>query len=96
MIQTIDSVQTKLAQLPALNHIDEETGQLDYYSPNYPVKWPCALVTIINIDYEDVGKDRSKIPQQRQMGDAMLSITLADLKLSNTSKKAPNTQKKKR
>ena len=93
MIEVIRSVQEKLGELEALKYIDEDLGQLDYYSPNFPVKWPCALLDIISAGFEDVGKDRGKIPQQRQMGDAVLQITLANQKLSNTSSMAPLTQK---
>lgn len=87
------ATQTKLAEVTALKFIDENTGQLDYYSPNMPVKFPCALIDINDGDFSDIGKDRAAEPQNRQMGNINLVIVLANLKLTNSSLNAPAGQK---
>lgn len=92
MKEVIQNTQEKLGGV-GLRYIDEDWGQLDYYSPNFPVKWPCALIDVVQINYSDIGRDRSKTPKNRQMGEGVLSIKLADLRLSNTGKNAPQTQK---
>jgi len=89
----IDNIQTKLQTIPGLKHVDEDWGQLDYYSPNFPVQWPCALIDISDESYTDTGKDRTKTPQQRQMGDCSLTLSVANLKLTNSSGRAPKPQK---
>lgn len=93
MEDVIQGTQDKLAQVAGLKYVDEDWGQLDYYSPNFPVKWPCALVDVVQADYQNVGRDRSATPQNRQMANGMLSITLANMRLSNTGAKAPQSQK---
>lgn len=93
MKSIIDNTQAKLLLIPGFKYVDEDWGQLDYYSPNFPVQWPCALIDITNAAYSDVGKDRNKDPQQRQMADCYLTLSIADLKLTNSSGHAPKPQK---
>jgi len=89
----IDNIQTKLQTIAALKYVDEDWGQLDYYSPNFPVQWPCALIDIADESYSDLGKDRTKTPQQRQMAECSLTLSIANLKLTNSSGRAPKLQK---
>lgn len=89
----IDSIKTKLAEVTALKFIDENTGQLDYYSPNFPVKFPCALVDIGEAGFSNIGMDKTKKPINRQMGDIIIVFNVANLKLTNTSNAAPTSQK---
>jgi len=89
----IDNIQAKLQTLPGLKYVDEDWGQLDYYSPNFPVQWPCALIDVTNAAYSDTGKDRTKDPQQRQIAECYLTLSIANLKLTNTSGRAPKPQK---
>ena len=93
MKQTLLSIQNKIAEVTQLKYVDEDWGQLDYYSPNPPVKWPCALIDIGGVNYENIGRDRTAAPVNRQTGTGYVNITIANLKLTNSSKMAPQTQK---
>lgn len=86
----IQDIQNRLsAEVPDLKYIDEDWGQLDDYSPNFPVKWPCALIDISQVQYSNAGKTA-------QLGEAAITITIADMKLLNSSSKAPANQKAER
>lgn len=89
----LQNIQNKLSEVAELKYIDENWGQLDYYSQNMPVQWPCCLIGIDSISFSDIGQDRSKTPQNRQMAKVSAKITLANLKLTNTSLKASQLQK---
>ncbi|MBP7174056.1 MAG: hypothetical protein KBA33_08340 [Cloacibacterium sp.] len=89
----LESIQKKIAEIPELKYVDENWGQIDYYSPNMPVQWPCCLIDIQNGDFSNIGKDLSKKPTARQMGQLSIKIIVANLKLSNTSFNAPLSQK---
>lgn len=83
----IQDIQNRLAsEIMALKYVDEDWGQLDDYSPNFPVKWPCALIDIAQVQYSNLGKTA-------QLGEAAITITIADIKLLNSSSKAPANQK---
>lgn len=90
--QIIEAIQTRLEPL-SIAYVDEDWGQLDYYSPNFPVKWPCTLIDVLNGQYENIGKDKTATPQNRQTAETMVSLTIANLKLTNTSGRAPQLQK---
>tara|TARA_R100000306_G_scaffold62377_2_gene69152 strand:- start:1312 stop:1761 length:450 start_codon:yes stop_codon:yes gene_type:complete len=92
MKEIIQNIQTKLAAVPGLNYVDEDWGQLDYYSPNPPVKWPCSLIDITGASFADKGWNRQNNTYP-QTGEALVSITVANLKLTNTSGRAPQSQK---
>jgi hypothetical protein len=86
MKQIIQNVQDRLAQdVPALKYVDQDWGQMDFY-PNPPVKYPCALIDIQSAQYSNTGNFI-------QQGTAVVVIRLFDLKLSNSSQKAPDNQK---
>ena len=93
MEDLIASIQEKLKEVAELRYIDEDCGQLDYYSPNHPVKWPCALIDVANANYSDIGRDRAaNAPQNRQLASGLVSIKVANLKLTNSSGNAPKPQ----
>lgn len=87
----LHNIQVKLSEVKDLKYIDEDWGQLNYYQP--PVKWPCCLIDIANVNYSNLGVDRAQQPQNRQLGKISVKITLATLKLTNTSMQAPQVQK---
>lgn len=93
VMEILESVKEKLAETPGLNYIDMDYGQLDDYSPNFPVKWPCALLDISQAGYSNLGQDAARKPRNRQQAEAELSVTVANLKLTNTSRNAPIQQK---
>jgi hypothetical protein len=89
----IEAVQDLLEPTPGIKYVDENWGQLDYYSPNFPVKWPCALIDVNSAQFSNIGMDKQATPQNRQMGDYTLEVRIANLKLTNSSAKAPQAQK---
>ncbi len=88
MKELIDDIKTRLSAVTQLKTIDEDWGQLDYYSNSPPVKFPCALVDIDQVPWSDEGK-------LVQIGIASVSIRVADQRLTNTNVKAPTAQKTK-
>lgn len=89
----LQTVQDKLANISALKYIDEDWGQMDSYSPNPPTKFPCALIDITSLNFSNIGKDNSADPVNRQIADGSVTFIVANLKLSNTSHRAPQSQK---
>lgn len=93
MKNLLEKLQLRLAEIPQLKYIDENWGQLDYYSPNMPVQYPCTLIDVQQVQYSNIGKDLTKIPQQRQIALVQIKITIANMRLTNTSLLAPRRQK---
>lgn len=93
MIDFLQSIQTKISEVTQIPYVDEDWGQLDDYSKNSPVIWPCCLFDISTVNYSDTGVDRLLVPQQRQEGAANVTLTFANMKLTNTSFRAPQAQK---
>lgn len=93
MITILQAIQEEIKKVPGMNYVDEDWGQLDYYSPNFPVQWPCALIDTASEQYSNVGRSIKETPVNRQMGDVLISITIANLKITNTSGMAPQLQK---
>ncbi|EKB58394.1 hypothetical protein [Bergeyella zoohelcum] len=93
MKQILQNIQNRLAEITELRYIDEDWGQIDYYSPNMPVQWPCCLIDIQSGQFANISKDITKRPKDRQNGSFAVKITLANMKLTNTSYLAPQGQK---
>lgn len=89
----INATQTILSTVTGLKYVDENWGQLDYYSPNPPVQFPCGLIDIINSTFSNIGMDKTANPMNRQMNSFNLEIRIADYKLTNSSGRAPQPQK---
>ncbi|MFZ4707499.1 MAG: hypothetical protein ACOYMF_15985 [Bacteroidales bacterium] len=71
---------------PNLKYLDEDWGQLDYFHEHPPVKFPCVLLELQQANW----KNQSKLVQD---GELMITLRISDLRLSNTSLGAPDTQK---
>lgn len=95
MKEVLENIQKQLAAIPELKYIDEDWGQLDDYSPHPPTQFPLALIDIGNLQFTDIGKDRSATPQNRQMATGTVVFSIANLKLTNSSARAPQAQKNK-
>ena len=74
-------IQKKLSEVKELKHIDKNWNQLLHEQP--PVKFPCALLDIANVEYTQLGN-------LAQDGIGMVEITIANFQLSPGSGKAPN------
>lgn len=92
MTEILKSIQNQLLKVDTL-YVNEDDGQLDEYSPNFPVKWPCCLVDIASANFSNNGINRKQIPINRQEAETSIMLTFANLKLSNTSGLAPINQK---
>jgi len=77
------SIQEKLSEIPELKHIDKNWGQLLHEQP--PVKFPCALLDITSVNYSQLGN-------LAQTANGVFEITIADLRLTQSSGKAPRKQ----
>lgn len=82
MKQIFLTIQTQLqSEVPELKYIDKDWGQLKYDKP--PVKFPCALIDITNVNYSQMGRGYQK-------ADADIIITIANMKLIRSSAMAPS------
>lgn len=82
MVTLIEDIRSRLAAIAGILYIDEDWGQLDEFSQNPPVRWPCALVDVVNATPSNMG---GKV----QLIDCTVLIRLADTRLNKTSQKAP-------
>lgn len=93
MKNLIENIKNQLSLLPTLRYIDHNWGQIDYYAPNHPVQWPICLVDVTDATYSNIGVDLAQNAANRQLGDLNITLIIADLKLTNSSLKAPQNQK---
>lgn len=89
----LENIQKQLAAIPELKYIDEDWGQLDDYSPHPPTQFPLALIDIGSLEFSHIGMDKKVVPQNRQMATGTIVISIANLRLTNTSFKSPKQQK---
>lgn len=53
MKHILDSIMRRLQeQVPSLQYIAEDWGQLDFYDDAPPVKFPCALISVSTVRFE--------------------------------------------
>ncbi len=79
------SVQEHLgATVPGIAHLDKDWGQLYYEQP--PVKFPCGLLDIEEILYDQRGHGG-------QQAKTRLTVTVAGMRLSKSSGTAPAAEK---
>lgn len=95
MTDVLQAINDKLNEISELKYIDENWGQLDLYGPQIPVQWPCALVDFNTGQFTNIGRNYRVTPQNKQEGTLTVEITIANLKLTNSSNKAPIFQKEK-
>ena len=93
MDEILTAIQNQVATVTDLKHIDENWGQLDLYGPEIPVQWPCALIALSGGQFSNIGRDLKATPINRQEGTLSFEITVAKLKMTNTSYKATQLQK---
>jgi len=84
MKQVFLEIQDRLSDLvPALQYIDKNWGQLNLPQP--PVKWPCCLLDLDNIDY-------SQTSSSDRLADVTINITIAEHHTVRSSAKAPSKE----
>lgn len=91
MNNLITAIQNKLEKDNIFQYIDYDWGQLSFDQPS--VKFPCCLIDVPNGEFSNMGKDFSKSKVTRQNAQLTIKITVADLRLTNTSSKAHTKQK---
>ncbi len=93
MKTVISSIKEKLKEVKALKYVDEDWGQLDEYAEHPPVKYPCVVIDMPSVAFSNIGIDKKAKPINRQQAETTVSITIANLKLTNSSNMAPAWQK---
>ena len=93
MEEILKNIQTRITEIVEIKYVDEDWGQLDLFGTDIPVQFPCVVFDIKTGSFGNLGNDRKQVPQQRQIGKFVLELSVATLKLSNTSVKAPISQK---
>lgn len=93
MTEIIHGIQTKLKTIPSIKYVDEDWGQLDYYSPNFPVQWPCVLIDVADATFSNLGINIQEKPKNRQNSEISIRLTVANLRLTNSSGMATQFQK---
>lgn len=81
--EALKAVKTALQEIPELRYTGEDWGQLDYFAQK-PVKFPCALVDLEEVDYTDNAP-------RRQQAIASLTVRVADSQVVSGSFQSPST-----
>ena len=92
MINILEAIEAKIKE-SGVKYVDEDWGQLSLFPGDFPVQFPCVLFDIKDGSFENIGQDRKAMPKERQLGRFTLELSIAKMKLSNTSGKAPLTQR---
>ena len=87
------NIQEKIENANVFKYVDEDWGQLSDYGTAPPVKWPCILFDVTGVTYSDIGIDKTKSPKNRQQATGMITFSVANLKLANSSAKTSIAQK---
>jgi len=95
MDELLLEITSKLDEVTILKYKDENWGQLEDFGSNCPVKWPCALVELAGGQFSNLATDYRSNEGNRQEGILTIEITIGNVKLTNTSTKAPLAQKTK-
>ena len=84
------SVQERLrTEVPEISRwIDQDLGQLEFYTNNPPVSFPCALLDFDDTDYSDEGENS-------QIADAILIVRLGLHVYSSSNVATPQLYKEK-
>lgn len=85
LLQLIDLIE----KVPAVKYVSEDYGQIDFAlaeRSTYPVKFPCALISVTNIEYNAQGR-------YTDTAVATIAIRIADDPVLIASGKAPDRHK---
>lgn len=92
MIEILESLQARIAEIKEFSYVGEDWGQLNYEEIPYPLSWPCALISIKEATFEDNGKSKSMTSHHKQQGFITLDITVATLKFSSQNSNSEDVQ----
>ncbi|MFP3591812.1 hypothetical protein [Chryseobacterium sp. SIMBA_038] len=76
----LESIQTRLSTITEFNYIGEDWGQLNA-NPEVTMTWPCCLFNLSRGFYNDLGRDQTKTPKNRQTGIFRLKLNIANPRL---------------
>ncbi|MDR2964016.1 MAG: hypothetical protein LBU90_10360 [Bacteroidales bacterium] len=85
MKEILNAILERLAALPELKYVDENWGQMNIAQS--PAKFPMALVDVESVEFSNMGN-------HVQEGEARITVTIAALRLSNSSSGAPAAQRR--
>lgn len=80
----LENIQRVIASVDGIAYVADNWGQLDEYNP--PVQFPCAIIDVDNVVYEEILEDH-------QQATPTFIVSIADLPPENVSITAPTTMK---
>ena len=86
MKEVFKDIQQRLQTIPEFRYIGEDWGQLNFEQP--PVDWPCALIDLGNVDFSAAG-------MRSQQAEAVVNITIADIRYHGVTPVLPRDQEDK-
>lgn len=83
----LDDIKKRVALSASLQYVAEDEGQLDLYSPNFPVKWPLALIDLNDVQLSNVGHERrASAPREwPQIGATTITVRVANMRSGRTN-----------
>lgn len=86
MKQVFLDIQEALETIRELRYIGEDWGQLNFEQP--PVDFPCALIDLGGAQFSSAGRNTQQV-------EAIVNITIADLRFNGITPNLPNREKEK-
>lgn len=83
MKEVFKDIQERLKTIPEFRYVGEDWGQLNFEQP--PVDWPCALIDLGNAEFSAAG-------MKSQQVEAVVNITIADIRHQGVSSRLPLDQ----
>jgi len=88
----LDNIKNQLSSITSIGYLDNDYGQLDYYSDDTVIEFPLVLLDIAQVQFSDIGRDINAAPQNRQRAEAQLTVTVANLHSSNAGNSSSGNQ----
>lgn len=73
-------VLNTISEIPELNYVSEDWGQLNFEQP--PVNWPCALIDLSDGVYQNTSENQ-------QRADVTLTIRVGDIRFNGVTSYTP-------
>ena len=80
MEEILKNIKNKVAEVTQLAYVDGDWGQLGEETTTLPTQFPFALVDATQMTFENVGMDRTALPQNRQTANVALTLTIGTVK----------------